>query len=420
MKTPELYHFEKTFCKNAWNLYDTSYEIVLALRDRYEFRDQWNLVKHGRASFYSLIAKVGVKVKVEAGSVYYPYYFNFYEAECFTGGEEAARTIDGIRKDCNKTETKYIAKNKRKATPPTLGEEVSKAITDFVSARVIEAFTVDFSINFHVYDPTEHIEFVTANLNGAVVQVEYHFKSNDIDLKGQYQGNKVANIGFKIWRDGKLVESFDPRGTTYVDSYNRWLKAMEEHSKGALLKEIQSTNIQAQFNQIVFDDTEDFLKNHSHLTQFCYHKGIQARNDRNRTDIDITVNWSKAKADLLVKEYSESGTRANLGNYLIARSLVNEIKIVVKDNGETITDAYFKNADVLMLTRMTLRDTPWIANNFKEALKSHLIETFGEEVVRLPSNTAKVLNELNATTEQKKIVAKDFEEEEDEHLWEED
>ena len=420
MKTPELYHFEKTFCKNAWNLCDTTYEIVLSLRDRYEYRDQWTKVKNGRASIYSLIVRVGVKVKVNAGAVYYPYYFNFYEAPDFVGPEDAARTIDNIRKDCNKAETKYIVKNKRKATPPNLGEEVNKAIKDFVYDRVTEAFTIDFTITYHTYDPTNHIEFVTADLNGAVVQAEYHFKSNDIDLKGQYHGNKIANIGFKIWRDGKLLQSFDPRGTTYVDSYEKWIRAMEEHSKGALLKENTMVNIQSQFNQVVFDDTEDFLKNHSHLTQFCYHEVIQARKDWNSEVVDITVNWSKAKADVLVKEYSDSRTRSDLGRYLISRGLVNEIKIVVKENGEAITDAYFKNSDVLLITRMALRDTPWIANNFKEALKAHLIKTFIEDVIRLPSNTAKVLNELNATTEQKKIVAKDFEEDEDEHLWEED
>ena len=420
MKTPELYHFEKTFCENAWNLCDTTYEITLTLKNRYEYRDQWIKVKNGRASFYSLIDRVGVKVKVNAGAVYYPYYFNFYEAPNFVGPEDAAKTIDNIRKDCNKAETKYIVKNKRKATPPSLGEEVSKAILNFVSERVIEAFTINFTITYHCYDPTNHIEFVVANLNGADVQVEYHFKSSDIDLKGQYHGNKVANIGFKIWRDGKLLQSFDPRGTTYVDSYEKWIQAMEGHSKGALLKENTMVNVQSQFNQVVFDDTEDFLKNHSHLTQFCYHEAIQARNDRNRTDVDIKVNWSKAKADDLVKEYSDSKIRSNLGNYLISRSLVNEIKIVVKENGETITDAYFKDSDVLMIARMALRNTPWVANNFKEALKAHLIKTFIEGVVRLPSNTAKVLNELNATIEQRRIVAKDFEEDEDDHLWEED
>ena len=93
MKTPELYHFEKTFCENAWNLCDTTYEITLTLKNRYEYRDQWIKVKNGRASFYSLIDRVGVKVKVNAGAVYSPYYFNFYEAPNFVGPEDAAKTI---------------------------------------------------------------------------------------------------------------------------------------------------------------------------------------------------------------------------------------------------------------------------------------------------------------------------------------
>ena len=105
MGTPELYHLEeKVFNKGTSSYYYTTYEIMLTLLDRNSHQQLWKKCYEGREESLALLDRVGVKVIVYNGSRKQEYTIrNFYEADNYKNYIEAAKDLNAIRVEGDRT-----------------------------------------------------------------------------------------------------------------------------------------------------------------------------------------------------------------------------------------------------------------------------------------------------------------------------
>ena len=273
MGTPELYHLEeKVFNKRTLSYYYTTYEIMLTLLDRDSHYQLWKKCYEGREESLALLGKVGVKVIVYNGSRKQEYKIrDFYEADNYKNYIEAAKDLNAIRVEGDRLEPARCLKKKSLLHclyAGTLGEKIYEDIMNFIRDRINDAFKVDFEITESKYDDAQHIEWITAKFKDYILTVDFHFKSADIDLDGQYLGNKIANVGFKCFKGSyeNCVKDFINSKYNYKNS----LEVLEEYLKEVtyLSEEVIGTKLIAPLNQRVYDDTQAYLKDHSHLTKY--------------------------------------------------------------------------------------------------------------------------------------------------------
>ena len=418
MGTPELYHLEeKVFNKGNSSYYYTTYEIMLTLLDRDSHQQLWKKCYEGLEESLALLDRVGVKVIVYNGSRKQEYKIrDFYNADNYKNYIEAAKDLNAIRVEGDRLEPARCLKKKslfRCLYAGTLGEKIYEDIMNFIRDRITEAFKVDFEITESKYDDVQHIEWITAKFKDYILTVDFHFKSADIDLDGQYLGNKIANVGFKCYKGSYKDCVKDFRISKY--NYEKSLEVLQEYLKEItyLSDGIVGTKLVAPLNQRVYDDTQAYLKDHSHLTKYMYKNWSKDVDERgNGTKVEIIANWKTSKLDSLIKDYNESfNKKMPLGDFLRSCGLVSELSVVVEKDNLPIVDLLIKNDnDPQMLKVLDLiQFTKPFYKTFKSNLSTYLSNTFADRVIKLPSRISEVLNDLKATPYQKKVIADEIE-----------
>lgn len=418
MGTPELYHLEeKVFNKGTSSYYYTTYEIMLTLLDRNSHQQLWKKCYEGREESLALLDRVGVKVIVYNGSRKQEYTIrNFYEADNYKNYIEAAKDLNAIRVEGDRLETKRCLRKKsplRSLYAGDLGEKIYNDILDFIRDRINDAFKVDFEIAESKYDDAQHIEWITAKFKDYILTVDFHFKSADIDLDGQYLGNKIANVGFKCYKGSykDCIKGFRIPNYNYKES----LDSLKEYLKEVtyLSDEVVGTKLIATLNQRVYDDTQAYLKDHSHLTKYMYKDWSKNINGRGSgTKVEIVANWKTSKLDSLIKDYNESfSKKMPLGDFLRSCGLVSELSVVVEEDNLPIVNLLVKNEDDPQMLKVldSIQVTKPFYKTFKSNLSTYLSNTFADRVIKLPSKISEVLNDLKATPYQKKVIADEIE-----------
>lgn len=406
-RTPELYHLpDEPYTINYGS--DTYYEIMFSLKDRNDFKYSWELADRGE--WWSVLDKIGIEIKHNNGHGYTQYTLRkFYEAEKYNGSHQAADDLDKLRNEIDKLEHKLIWHRFKKYHTIKLGNVILTKLKDTVMEIVKTPH--DFKITRAMYDSELHIEFIDFNIKDYNFTVEYHFKSSDCDLRGQYKGNKIAFIHYscgkgRLERDGdesEIIKVYTPINVGYEESYDNLRDFIIE--KTGLDKETVNYKIMAVLNERIGIDTNDFLEHHSHLTQFIYEdKGGHFEGD---WTYKIIASWSKTKLDEIIKNYACRKSPSAIGAYLINNGLVNELSVKVTHNLKPLVDIKIQdNNDPGILD--VLKSVAHIRGHympFRKDFENFLTKTFSDEVIHLPESVDKILNELNATLTQKKAIA---------------
>lgn len=414
MGTPELYHLEeKIFNKGNGLYYYTTYEIMLTLLDRDSHYQLWKKCYEGREESLALLGRVGVKVIVYNGSRKQEYTIrDFYKADNYKNYIEAAKDLNAIRVEGDRLEPARCLRKKsllRCLYAGNLGEKIYEDIMNFIRDRINDAFKVDFEITESKYDEAQHIEWITAKFKDYILTVDFHFKSADIDLDGQYLGNKIANVGFKCYKGSykDCIKGF----RVFIYNYEESLDSLKEYLKEItyLSDGVVGTKLVAALNQRVYDDTQAYLKDHSHLTKYMYKDWSKDVGERgNGTKVEIIANWKTSKLDSLIKDYNESfSKKMPLGDFLRSCGLVSELSVVVEKDNLPIVNLLIKNDNDPQMLKVldSIQVTKPFYKTFKSNLATYLSNTFGDRVIKLPSKISEVLDDLKATPYQKKVIA---------------
>ncbi len=376
----------------------------------------WKKCYGGLEESLALLTRVGVKVYVYDGSKKQEYTIrNFYEADSYKNYIEAAKDLNAIRVEGDRLETKRCLRKKsplRSLYAGDLGEKIYNDILDFIRDRINDAFKVDFEITESKYDEVQHIEWITAKFKDYILTVDFHFKSADIDLDGQYLGNKIENVGFKCYKGSykDCIKGFRISNTLKYN-YRESLEVLKEYLKEItyLSDEVVGTKLIATLNQKVYDDTQAYLKEHSHLTKYMYKDWSKNINGRGSgTKVEIIANWKTSKLDSLIKDYDEFfNKKVSLGDYLRARGLVSELSVCVEEDNLPIVNLLIKNDDDPQMLKVldSIQVTKPFYKTFKSNLSTYLSNTFADRVIKLPSKISEVLDDLKATPYQKKVIA---------------
>jgi hypothetical protein len=406
-RTPELYHLpDEAYTINYFS--DTYYEIMFSLKERDDSKPLWKLVDRGELEWYSLLDRIGIEIKYNNGKDYTSYKLrNFYEIERYHNSNEAAYDLDKLHKEIDKLEHKLLWHRFKKNHTIELGNVILTKLKNTIMEIV--KVPQNFKITKSMYDSDLHIEFIHFNVKDYSFDVEYHFKSADCDLRGQYKGNKIAFIHYSCGKgrlehngdSSEIIKFYTPRDKGYEESYDNLRDFIIE--KTGLDKETVNYKIMAVLNQRIDIDTEDFLEHNSHLTQFIYE-------DNGSWSYKIIASWSKQMLDSLIDSYTNLRSPSTIGAFLINGGLINELKVKVTHNFEPLVDLTIKSpADPDILKVLSdISHTKKHYMPFRRELELFLTKTFSDEVVRLPESVDKILNELNATLTQKKVVADAF------------
>ena len=408
-RTPELYHLpDEAYTINYCS--DTYYEIMFSLKERNDFKYSWELVDRGEIGWWSILDRIGIEIKHNNGKCYTSYKLrNFYEVDKYKGSHQASDDLDKLRNEIDNLERNLLWHRFKKNHTIELGTVILTKLKDTVM-KIVKV-PQNFKITKSMYDSDLHIEFIHFNVKDYSFTVEYHFKSADCDLRGQYKGNKIAFINYLCWKDGlgyecdesKIIKSYDPKNVGYEESYDNLRDSIVE--KTGLDKETVNYKIMAVLNQRIDIDTNDFLEHHSHLTQFIYEdKGGHLKGD---WTYKIIASWSKTKLDEIIKNYKYRQIPSTIGAYLINNGLVNELIVKVAHDLEPLVDIKIHdNNDPEIIG--VLKSVAHIKGHympFRKSLENFLTKTFSDEVIQLPESVDKILNELNATITQKKAIA---------------
>lgn len=412
MGTPELYHLEeKVFNEGTGLYYYTTYEIMLTLLDRNSYQQLWKKCYDGNEESLALLGRVGVKVIVYDGSKKHEYKIrDFCEAANYRNYLEAAKDLNAIRVEGDRMEIARCLRKKsllRSLYAGTLGEKIYEDIMNFIRDRINDAFKVDFEITESKYDNDQHIEQITAKFKDYILTVDFYFKSADIDLDGQYLGNKIANVGFNCYKESykNCIKSF--RTPEY--NYKKSLEVLEEYLKGVtyLSEDVVGPKLIAPLNQRVYDDTQAYLKDHSHLTKYVY-KNYSKDAGRSVTKVEIIANWKTSKLDSLIKDYNESFVKKMpLGKFLREKGLVSELNLLVEKDQHKIVQLKVEddNDPNMIEVIKSIRLTKDFYTKFRVELAHYFDITFADRVIDLPGSISKMLDDLKATPFQKKLFA---------------
>lgn len=279
--------------------------------------------------------------------------------------------------------------------------------------RIFEA-PQDFKITWSKYDSELHIEYINFNIKDYSFTVEYHFKSADCDLRGKYKGDKIAFIHYecgkgRLERDGDestIIKLYTPIDIGYEESCDELRDFIVE--KTGLDKEIVDYKIIAALNERVDIDTNDYLEHYSHLTQFIYED--KCGHLKGDWTYRIIAGWSKEKLDEIIKNYTYRKPPSTIGAYLINNGLVNEISVKITCNFKPLVDIKIQNDNdpEILAVLKSVAHTRTHYTLFKENFENFLTKTFSDEVIHLPESVDKILNELNATLPQRKVIADAF------------
>ena len=89
---------------------------------------------------------------------------------------------------------------------------------------------------------------------------------------------------------------------------------------------------------------------------------------------------------------------------------MNELSVKVTCDLKPILDLKIQNVNNPFILDV-LKSIPYIKSHympFKKNFENFLIKTFSDEVIHLPESVDKILNELNATLPQRKVIADAF------------
>ena len=412
MGTTELYHLEeKVFNKGTASYYYTTYEIMLTLLDRNAYHSLWKKCYEGWEESLALLTRVGVKITVYNGSRKWEYKIrDFYKGDNYNNYLEASKDLNAIRIEGDQLEKHRCIKERkffRSLYSADLGEKIYEDIMNFIRDRINDTFKVDFEITESRYDDIHHIEYITAKLKDYIFTVDFHFKSADIDLDGQYLGNKIANVGFKCFKESysRCIKDF------LISKYNyeKSLEVLKEYLKEItyLSDEVVGTKLIAALNQRVYVDTQVYLRDHSHLTKYMYKDWSKGANETD-TKVEIIANWKTDKLDSLIKDYNESfNKKMPLGDYLRLCGIVSELSVVVEKDNLPIVNLLIKNDNDPQMLKVldSIQFTKPYYKTFKLNLSTYLSNTFADRVIKLPSKISEVLDDLKATSYQKKVIA---------------
>lgn len=272
----------------------------------------------------------------------------------------------------------------------------------------------DFKITWSKYDSELHIEYINFNIKDYSFTVEYHFKSADCDLRGKYKGDKIAFIHYecgkgRLERNGDestIIKLYTPIDIGYEESCDKLRDFIVE--KTGLDKETVDYKIIAALNQRVDIDTNDYLEHYSHLTQFIYED--KCGHLKGDWTYKIIAGWSKEKLDEIIKNYTYRKPPSTIGAYLINNGLVNEISVKVTCDFKPLVDIRVQNDNdpEILAVLKSVAHTRTHYTLFKENFENFLTKTFSDEIIRLPESVDKILNELNATIPQRKVIADAF------------
>lgn len=395
---------EKVFNTGNQLFYRTTYEIKLSLLAKNQFEDLWKKVYDGNEETLSLLEKVGVIITVYNPKKTQYVIRGLYDLNRYKDYLEAAEDLNKIRIEGDHLEQKKCLKkkwsNRTGMYAATLGENIYQDILNFIRDKVVDAFKVDFKIEKSSYDSTTQNEFITAKLGNLTLLVDYHFQSSDIDLEGQYLGNKIYTVGFKCWEGDQLIEDYLNASDNYERSSNKLQDFIER--KTYLSADIIGSKIISSLNQRVFTDTQDYLKNHSNLT--CYIFNSFSKDSH----VKIVANWKNTKLDELIKIYNQDFVKKMpLGKFLREKGLVSELNLLVeKDHYKIVQLRVEDDSDPKILEAIkSIRLTKDFYTEFVAKLSHYFDITFADKVIDLPESISKMLDDLKATPFQKKLFA---------------
>ena len=406
-RTPELYHLpDEAYNINYFS--DTYYEIMFSLKERNDFKYSWELVDRGEIGWWSVLDKIGIEIKHNNGKVYTSYKLrNFYEVERYKGSHQASNDLDKLRNEIDNLERNLLWHRFKKVHTIELGNVILTKLKNTVMEIV--KMPQNFKITKSMYDSELHIELIHFNIQDYNFTVEYHFKSADCDLRGQYKGNKIAFIHYecgkgRLERNGnesEIIKFYTQKDVGYEESYDNLRDFIVE--KTGLDKETVNYEIMAVLNHRIDIDTNNFLEHNSHLTQFLYE-------EKGSWTYKIIASWSKTKLDEIIKNYTYRQPSSTIGAYLINNGLVNELSVKVFHDSIPLVDIKIQdnNDPEILEVLKSVAHTKSHYMSFKDNFEKFLTKTFSDEVIHLPESVDKILNELNATPTQKKIVADAF------------
>ena len=399
----ELYVFDKNYLGRI------KYEVKISLYGRDAVPGRWVDVYKGKADPKDLL-RYFIVFAYDKDDNRTKIYVN-YDEICNT--KQLVERLKLLKKNANKFARKQI--------PRYLGtgmvdfaDAIISNMDAFIKERVADNEQYEVEFNQHDFkDCREAIKTTIRLRNGDVV--ETHVKLNASLNKENSKpfslifADAFKSLEFSIIKNGKLVDGTNVTlGMSFYDAKYAFLEALHKHTY--VSKYNLNHTVWEQFKYFVVNDTRD-------ANTPAEYKCII---DDSGFLVDATLTYNKQvlfehlKHSVRIERLNpnNSAARAAILYRLNAKDVLQNFNIVVTKDNATAMNMNFEqgyvNLSAISMIVRTLNLKKDYYESFIDGLVIQIINTLQQECMLIPEATAKVLDDLDATYEQKKIVEQDF------------